>query len=260
MSEPTAPHPHTGAFLALWNGISDPARQAEYEAWHTFEHVPERVGLPGFLWARRYASLDRPSAPDRQGAYFTLYALESAAALHTPAYHDVLERPTAWSARMRGLLSDFCREPCEAMASCGDSSGAMLATLRMRLPAHDDGARLEMSLQALVGDGYAVRAGWGKVAADRGHPLDQAMTDVTPTDMQAVVLLEHIREAPLRAAADRLANGLIGVAGGFDWRAAPAFFQLQSVVERTSLANPLFTRQPPRPDLQSRFQPGDAHP
>ena len=41
------------AFLALWNGIDRPEARAEYEAWHAFEHVPERVGLPGFEYGRR---------------------------------------------------------------------------------------------------------------------------------------------------------------------------------------------------------------
>lgn len=35
------------AFLALWNDF-DPGRDAEYNCWHTFEHVP-----PGATAARR---------------------------------------------------------------------------------------------------------------------------------------------------------------------------------------------------------------
>jgi hypothetical protein len=53
-------------FLALWNDF-DPAREAEYECWHTFEHVPERVGIPGFLSGRRYRAAERS-----ESQYFTL--------------------------------------------------------------------------------------------------------------------------------------------------------------------------------------------
>lgn len=47
------------AFLALWNGVSSEDARAEYEHWHTFEHVPERTALPGFLDAERYRSTDQ---------------------------------------------------------------------------------------------------------------------------------------------------------------------------------------------------------
>ena len=40
------------AFLALWNDF-DPARDEEYNCWHTFEHVPERVGIEGILTGQR---------------------------------------------------------------------------------------------------------------------------------------------------------------------------------------------------------------
>ena len=43
--------------LALWNGV-DPARRDEYDLWHTREHVPERVAVPGMLGARRCVRLD----------------------------------------------------------------------------------------------------------------------------------------------------------------------------------------------------------
>ena len=39
------------AFLALWNDVAS-GREAEYERWHTFEHVPERVAVPGMRGAR----------------------------------------------------------------------------------------------------------------------------------------------------------------------------------------------------------------
>ena len=46
------------AFLALWNDF-DPARDAEYNCWHTFEHVPERVGIEGILAGRRYVAMEQ---------------------------------------------------------------------------------------------------------------------------------------------------------------------------------------------------------
>jgi hypothetical protein len=43
-----------GAFVA-WHGIAA-GREAEYERWHSHEHMLERVSIPGFLRGRRYAA------------------------------------------------------------------------------------------------------------------------------------------------------------------------------------------------------------
>jgi len=39
--------------VAIWNGIA-PEGRAEFFEWHNREHMPERVGIPGFRRGRRY--------------------------------------------------------------------------------------------------------------------------------------------------------------------------------------------------------------
>jgi hypothetical protein len=46
------------AFLALWNEVGA-TRQAEYDLWHTLEHVPQRVGVPGFISGHQYRTVHR---------------------------------------------------------------------------------------------------------------------------------------------------------------------------------------------------------
>ena len=41
------------AVVAIWNGIAPEGRTEFYE-WHNREHMPERVGIPGFRRGRRY--------------------------------------------------------------------------------------------------------------------------------------------------------------------------------------------------------------
>lgn len=48
--------PGRGA-LAMWWDIH-PAIRAEFEDWHTHEHFPERLALPGFLRGSRWADAD----------------------------------------------------------------------------------------------------------------------------------------------------------------------------------------------------------
>ncbi len=60
--------PLTGsAFVIMWHDIT-PEADSEYNLWHTREHMPERIALPGFLRSRRGVN----RGLDRQH-YFTLY-------------------------------------------------------------------------------------------------------------------------------------------------------------------------------------------
>jgi hypothetical protein len=109
------------AFLALFNDF-DPARDAEYNEWHSREHVPQRLSVPGILRARRY--VDRG---DARFPYFTLYEMESAATMQSEPYLHLLDHPTAWSARMRPGFRQFLRIPCTTLASCSDGLGGAIA-------------------------------------------------------------------------------------------------------------------------------------
>lgn len=117
--------PSPTAFLALWNDLR-PGREAEYEAWHTREHVPERVAAPGFRGARRYRCATHPAH-----RWFTLYDVDGIAAFDTPAYRELLASPTAWSASMRPDFRRFLRAPCRDIARAGHGMGAALAVLRV---------------------------------------------------------------------------------------------------------------------------------
>src|SRR5215470_5785138 len=58
------------AVVAIWNGIAPEGRTEFYE-WHNREHMPERVGIPGFRRGRRYIA--KYGTPE----FFTLYEAES---------------------------------------------------------------------------------------------------------------------------------------------------------------------------------------
>nr|WP_325265029.1 hypothetical protein [uncultured Rhizobium sp.] len=104
------------AILALWNDY--PATMAEeYEAWHTFEHVPERLTVPGMRAASRYVS-----AAGKE-SYFTLYELESLAVIEQPSYLDLVRNPTPWSQKMRQHFSSVLRIPGEIAVKAGSGIG-----------------------------------------------------------------------------------------------------------------------------------------
>ena len=246
--------PSATAFLALWNSVSSARLQPEYEVWHTFEHVPERVGLPGFVEARRYrAHADRPGDAPR---YYTCYWLNSLAALETPQYRDVFTHPTPWSARMRGELREFLRLPCTLQGTYGPSGAAQLATLQLRSRAPDFPAAAAGWLREQVQQAHVVRASWGSVGNSAELPLTNQLgsdAELTPGHGH-VVMLEGLDRASLQQAADAMAR-----ATSPEWQLAspPAFFELLSLVRQNELDPPTGPRPVARMDLFSTFQTGD---
>ncbi len=174
------------AFLALWNDLR-PGREAEYDAWHTREHVPERIAAPGFRSGRRYARGDHPVH-----RWFTLYEVDGMAAFETPEYRDLLANPTPWSASMRPDFRNFLRAPCEEIGAAGFGIGAALAVLR--LP--DESALA--GLPAIAASPGVVRTRLGRRAASDA-PRIGAGDSGAPDDFRAVLLIEALD----RAAAER---------------------------------------------------------
>ncbi len=72
---------------------SDPAHDADFNAWYDTEHIPERLGCPGFISARRF------DAVEGEPRYLCLYELESLDALETPEYQHHIANPTPWTTR-----------------------------------------------------------------------------------------------------------------------------------------------------------------
>lgn len=96
------------ALLALWNDV-EPALDAAYNEWHAHEHVPERLTVPGMLWAHRFG---HSAAQAPMPRYLTLYGLRDAAVLDGAPYQRLLAEPTPMSARMRPALRNISRWVC----------------------------------------------------------------------------------------------------------------------------------------------------
>src|SRR5690606_13279244 len=75
--------------VAIWHDLA-PEGRAAFHAWHGEEHMPERVGIPGFLRGRRYVAL----SADLE--YFNLYEALSPQVLTGADYQSRLNAPTPW--------------------------------------------------------------------------------------------------------------------------------------------------------------------
>ena len=108
--------------LAVWND-ADPAGEAEYEEWYEAEHLPERVGVPGFRFGRRYRNLADQASP----RYFTFYETDSLGVLASPDYLARLDDPTEWTRRMMPVFQGMHRTACALRVRVGNELGAFAA-------------------------------------------------------------------------------------------------------------------------------------
>jgi hypothetical protein len=120
-----------GGAVAIWHDIAPEGRD-EFYAWHGEEHMPERVGIPGFLRGRRYVAL-RASLE-----FFNLYEAQSPAVVAGPDYQARLNNPTPWTTALMKHFRNVARSICRVAMTTGHSQGGLLATLRYDVP--DSGA------------------------------------------------------------------------------------------------------------------------
>ena len=110
--------------LAIWNDITEKG-EAEFVRWHIQEHIPERVGLRGFLRGRRYL------AQQGHPKYFSFYETETTQVLESPEYRDRLNAPTPWTQAVVKEFRNTSRTICEVVISQGLGEGAWIETARI---------------------------------------------------------------------------------------------------------------------------------
>jgi hypothetical protein len=119
------------AVMVLYCDVSDDA--ADHDDWHTYEHMHERLSIPGFLRGTRWTRTE--GAP----RYMMVYEVEGAHMAQSPEYLERLNNPTPWTSatmqRLRGMRRGFCT----VAAAAGYGLGRAAVSLRLSPP--DPGAR-----------------------------------------------------------------------------------------------------------------------
>ncbi len=99
--------------------------RVEFEDWHSHEHFPERMSIPGFLRGSRWAS----SAGDE--GFFVMYELDVYETLTSPHYLARLNDPTPWSTKMMPRHRNMVRSQCRVMESFGGGIAKSIVTTRV---------------------------------------------------------------------------------------------------------------------------------
>ena len=143
----------------LFAGLDLPAdREADVLAWHTEEHLPERLALPGFNRGRRFICLD--GSPK----FLILYELAGLEVLRSVPYLERLNNPTPWTARSLPEFRNNFRTAFEVLASAGNGSGAYFSATRVPSDSL-------VALKGILGE-LSERQGIGRVMLarpDRAH-------------------------------------------------------------------------------------------
>lgn len=196
-----------GAIVAIWNDIT-PAGHDDFIEWHNREHIPERVGIPGFLRGRRYA------AEYGTPAFFTLYEAVDQAVLTGNEYLQRLNSPTPWTKRATAEFRNTLRGVCATRFSQGSGDGGVMLTLRFN-PEGEDASRLEK----------AIREELLKIGALKGVSgthlcvADRAASGIETTERKGrqvgvpnwVVMIEGSSSAAIDAAGKALVVSLAGL-------------------------------------------------
>jgi hypothetical protein len=188
--------------LAIWNGIAAEA-ETEFVAWHVREHIPERVGVAGFLRGRRYVAVTgKPK-------FFNFYETETPDALMAPAYIDRLNTPSDWTRRVVRHFRDTSRTICSVAVSEGAGDGAYVGALRLRgSDAREAAARVRSSIiePALAEPGIVgVHLLEGRPDPG-GQTAEKSLRDRPDRTAAWILLVEATDQEPLEATLTRLAS------------------------------------------------------
>lgn len=113
------------------------AEEEEFNRWYDREHVGERVGIPGFLSARRYIAVE--ASPK----YISFYETEDFAVLSSPAYKQMLANQTPWSKAVMANFKNMQRQVARTTAGMGAGLGGAAAVIRLRPGDADAGTARE---------------------------------------------------------------------------------------------------------------------
>jgi hypothetical protein len=216
--------------IAIWNDIANEKREQFFE-WHPREHVPERLGIPGFVRGRRFRAVG-------EGIEFlTLYELEAKDVITAESYKRRLATPTPWSLDVLPGFRNNLRGVCDVRINSGHVDGAFFLTRRFSPP---PGA--EAATQARIEEWTTALLQLSQVCGVELLICDQSMSStntalqrgrtITPPDW--VLMVEAISLDGAQAARRFMENQTAGFAT--DRVDETAIYQLEYHLSRLTVA------------------------
>jgi len=221
--------PGTGCFVAIHN--LKQGREADYEKWHTHEHMIERVAIPGFLHGLRYRSLtDAPRV-------CTIYHVESLATLTSPAYLERLNNPTPWTSQSVPLAVGMQKTFCTVASTDGHGIGGYLCVAQLA-PSMGEDDRLKDWLSSDVLPKLAGQAGLcgahlliGDQAASQTKTKERALRGEPVAIADWIILVEGYERSAVEGALSTLSGPEGLAAHGADKGLVTGLYSLDFALE-----------------------------
>jgi hypothetical protein len=158
----------TPGVLLVLNDVLEGAEE-EFNRWYQQQHIPERLGVPGFKTARRYRAVDG------QPAYMAVYECESIDVLTSNAYLERLANPTDWTKKVMPGFRNMLRSACRQTWSIGAGVGGGAIVVQCEpIQGREDAARRfvkDALAPGLMQSAFLVRMSlWEADAAFTGGP------------------------------------------------------------------------------------------
>lgn len=215
-------------FMVIWHDIKAEG-EPDYNAWHTREHMPERLGVPGFERGRRGVDWNL-----KKHRYFTLYEARTVDVFGSEGYRARLNSPSPWTHRTMPYFTNFVRSACRTAVSLGKGIGGAMATIRLSVPdgkaalsaaAHDLAAKI-LPLEGVT----SVHIGLAESAVTHVKTNEAALRTSTGEELfDAVVLVDGIGRPELERVMPRI-DAAIAAHPGIASRAS-AIYDLAYLLE-----------------------------
>jgi hypothetical protein len=188
--------------LCIWTDI-DPAHEVDFNRWYDREHMQERVAIPGFQSARRFAAVGDCPRP-----YLAFYYTDTLDVFRSAPYAHAFANQTPWSLenfkRMRGTQ----RRVGELTLEAGEGEGGALAAFVVPAAKLAEAGVLPLLMKRVSGateEDAIVRATVLQTDARLSTPVT---ADAAPAPADALVMIEATRADAARSQALRLAQSL----------------------------------------------------
>jgi hypothetical protein len=214
---------HGQGALIFWHDIGDGA-DADYEAWHSHEHMKERLGVPGFLRGRRGLRAE-PEGPQ----YLILYEVEDVSVLTSAPYLARLNDPSPWTRRVVANFTNTNRTIARITVSAGSGLGTFMLTARFSPVSGREGA-LRDWLSQIAFPEFVSRPGLtgahlleSDVSASNTDTGEKKLRDGPDAVADWVILLEGYDDEAVAEAGSFLltSDGLAGPGAIGDWLTDP---------------------------------------
>ncbi len=114
------------AVLVNWGGIVE-EKDIEYNEWHSKQHMPERISLPGFLRGLRAVGIPGTNINHK---YFMMYEAERKEVFTSKKYLERLNNPTKWTKEILSHYLSPSRTICSVISSKSIGVGGYFSTIR----------------------------------------------------------------------------------------------------------------------------------